>query len=156
MTSSPPSARLSFKDRKSYFLLQAAGREFPDINEYWDGNWILFTVLLVMPGLTVELTDPCIRVDELEAFLLELRNFSLGHSVGVESSFQEPVVSIGLQGAEPGQDEILARIEVNIFTDDGISGTVAEVDVENTAIDLFIQGVEEILREYPVVARETH
>ena len=73
MKSNSPTARLSFKDRKSFFLLQAVGREFPDIDDYWDGNWILIKASLGMPGLSVQITDPCIRVDELEAFLLELQ-----------------------------------------------------------------------------------
>lgn len=156
MTQKPPTARLSFKDRKSFFLLRAVGREFPDINDYWDGNWILFTVSLVMPGLSVEVTDPCIRVDELEAFLLELRSFSLGHLNAVESSFREPVVSIGVQAPEPGEEDLLARIEVNVFTDDGVAGTTAEMDLTNDSLDLFIRGIEDILRDYPVLARATH
>ncbi len=156
MKSNPPTARLGFKDRKSFFLLQALGREFPDINEYWDGNWILFTISLIMPGLSVEITDPCIRVDELEAFLLELRSFSLGHLDAVESTFREPVVSIGIQTPEPGQDDLLARVEINVFTDDGVAGTVAEMDLRHDSLDLFIRGIEDILRDYPVLARATH
>ena len=156
MTQKPPTARLSFKDRASFFLLQAAGREFPDINDYWDGNWVLFTVSLVMPGLSVEITDPCIRVDELEAFLLELRSFSLGYLNAVESSFREPVVSIGIQTPEPGEEDLLARIELNVFTEDGMAGTIAEVDLTQDGLDGFIRGIEEILRDYPVLARETH
>jgi len=156
MKSNPPTARLAFKDRKSFFVLKAVGREFPDINDYWDGNWILFSISLVMPGLSVEVTDPCIRVDELEAFLLELRSFSLGHLNAVESSFREPVVSIGVQTPEPGQQDLLARIEINVFTDDGVAGTVAEMDLGNDSLDLFIRGIEDILRDYPVLAREIH
>jgi hypothetical protein len=156
MKSNPPTARLAFKDRKSFFVLQAVAREFPDNNDYWDGNWILFSVSLVMPGLSVEITDPCIRVDELEAFLLELRSFALGHLNAVESSFQEPVVSIGVQTPEPGEENLLARIEINVFTDDGVAGTVAEMDLRHDSLDLFIQGIEDILRDYPVLARETH
>jgi hypothetical protein len=156
MTQKPPSARLGFKDRKSFFLLQAVGREFPDINDYWDGNWVLFTVSLVMPGLSVEIVDPCIRVDELEAFLLELRSFALGHLNAVESSFREPVVSIGVQAPEPGEEDLLARIEINLFTDDGVAGTTAEMDLTHDSLDIFIKGVEDILRDYPVLARATH
>ncbi len=151
-----PTARLAFKDRKSFFLLKAVEREFPDTNDYWDGNWILFSVSLVMPGLSVELTDPCIRVDELESFLLELRSFALGHLNAVESSFREPVVSIGVQAPEPGEQNLLARIEINLFTDDGVAGTVAEMDLRQDSLDLFIRGIEDILRDYPVLARETH
>ncbi|MBN2225353.1 MAG: hypothetical protein JW765_11790 [Deltaproteobacteria bacterium] len=156
MKSNLPTARLAFKDRKSFFVLKALEREFPDINDYWDGNWILFSVSLVMPGLSVEITDPCIRVDELEAFLLELRSFALGHLNAVESSFREPVVSIGVQTPEPGEDDLLARIEINVFTDDGVAGTVAEMDLRHDSLDLFIRGIEDILRDYPVLARETH
>jgi len=156
MKPNPPTARLNFKDRKSFFLLQAVGREFPDINDYWDGNWILFTASLTMPGLSVQITDPCVRVDELEAFLLELRSFALGHLNAVESSFREPVISIGIQAPEPGEEDLLARIEINVFTDDGVAGTVAEMDVRHDSLDLFIRGIEDILREYPVLARETH
>ncbi len=156
MKSNSPTARLSFKDRKSFFLLQAVGREFPDIDDYWDGNWILIKASLGMPGLSVQITDPCIRVDELEAFLLELRSFSLGHLNAVESSFREPVLSIGIQSPEPGEEDLLARIEINVFTDDGVAGTVAEMDLRNDSLDLFIRGIEDILREYPVLARETH
>jgi hypothetical protein len=151
-----PAARLVFKDRKSAFLLQGVGREFPDVSEYWDGNWIMITVSLLMPGLSVEITDPCIRADELEAFLLELRSFSLGYSTGVESSFREPVLFIGLSVPEQGEQDIVCRVEINVFADDGVATVALEMDLTHDALDLFIRGIEDILREYPVVARETH
>ncbi len=109
-----------------------------------------------MKGLKAEITDPCIRVDELEAFLLELRSFSMGHVINVESSFREPVIYINLQAPEPGEEDIVGRVEINIFTDEGVASSALEMDLEFQALDLFIRGIEEILKEYPVLARATH
>ncbi len=149
-------ARLTSRDESITFVLEASDREFPGIKDYWDGNWILVRLLLDIPGLKIDFTDPCIRTDELESFLEDLKGLSLGHSLTAESSFSEPILYINLQIPEPGSDIVLGRIDITIFTDEGAASVAVELDLDYDAIEVFVHGIEDILREYPVVARETH
>ena len=115
-----PNTRLTSKDGSVILSLEAVGREFPSIEEYWDGNWILFKISFIMPGLNVEFTDPCVRTDELESFLEELKSLSLGHAQVAESVFTEPILYIYLQASEPGSDEILGKVEISLFSEGGV------------------------------------
>lgn len=43
-------------------------REFPDAEDYWDGNWLKVTAICTAPGARVEVTGPKIRLPELAEF----------------------------------------------------------------------------------------
>jgi hypothetical protein len=152
----PPNMRLSSKDGSVILTLETVGREFPSVEDYWDGNWILFKISFIMPGLNVEFTDPCIRTDELEGFLEELKSLSLGHSQVAESIFSEPILYIYFQVSEPGSEEILGKVDISLFSEEGIGNIAVEMDLNYDSIDTFIRGIEEVLREYPVLDRDTH
>jgi hypothetical protein len=156
MNHPPAKARLISQDESITFVLEASDREFPGIKDYWDGNWILVRLMLEIPGLKIDFSDPCIRTDELEAFLEDLKGLSLGHSLTAETSFSEPIFYMSLQIPEPGSDEFLGRIEISIFTNEGAASVAVEMDLDFDNLDVFISGIEDILKEYPVVARETH
>ena len=149
-------ARLTSRDKSITFVLEASDREFPGIKDYWDGNWVLVRLDLKIPGLKIDFTDPCIRTDELETFLEALKGLSLGHSLIAETSFTEPILYISLQIPEPGSDDLMGRIEITLFADEGAANVAVEMDIDFDALDIFISGIEDILKEYPVVARETH
>ena len=151
-----PNTRLISKDGSIILTLEAVGREFPSVEEYWDGNWILFKISFIMPGLDVEFTDPCVRTDELESFLEELKSLSVGHSQVAESVFSEPILYIYLQASEPGSEEIIGKVDISLFSEEGIGNIAVEMDLNYDSIDTFIRGIEEVLREYPVLDRDTH
>ena len=151
-----PNTRLTSKDGSVILSLEAVGREFPSVEEYWDGNWILFKISFIMPGLNLEFTDPCVRTDELEGFLEELKSLSLGHSQVAESVFTEPILYVYLQASEPGSDEILGKIDISLFSEEGVGNVSVEMDLNYDCVDTFIRGIEEVLREYPVLDRDTH
>ncbi|MBN1573022.1 MAG: hypothetical protein JW984_07500 [Deltaproteobacteria bacterium] len=156
MNQPPAKARLTSRDESITFVLEASDREFPGIKDYWDGNWILVRLMMEIPGLNIDFTDPCIRTDELETFLEDLKGLSIGHSLTAESSFSEPILYINLQIPEPGSDIVLGRIDITLFSDEGAASVAVEMDIDYDAVEMFTQGIEDILREYPVVARETH
>ena len=151
-----PQARLSNEDDTISLVLKAAGREFPEIDEYWDGNWMMIHLVFTMPGVKIDFIDPCIRTDELEDFLEELKNFSQEHVLGIETDFTEPILYLNMQVMEPGSDDITTQVEINVLTEQAQAGMTVEMDVTMDAVEEFIRGIEEILREYPVVDRETH
>ena len=47
-------------------------------------------------------------------------------------------------------------LDITIFTEEGAASVAVELDLDQDAVELFVHGIEDILREYPVVARETH
>ena len=151
-----PQARLANSDDTISLALKAAGREFPEVHEYWDGNWMMIHLVFTMPGVHIDFIDPCIRTDELEDFLEELKNFAQEHVLGIETDFTEPILYLNMQVIEPGSDVVAAQMEINVLTEKAQAGMTVEMDVTMDAVEEFIRGIEEILREYPVVNRETH
>jgi len=151
-----PQARLANEDDTISLVLKAAGREFPEVHEYWDGNWMMIHLVFSMPGMHIDFVDPCIRTDELEDFLEELKSFSQEHVLGIETDFTEPILYLNMQVVEPGGDVIATQVEINVLAEQAQAGMTVEMDVTMDAVEEFIRGIEEILREYPVVDRETH
>jgi len=125
-----PNMRLTSKDGSVILTLETVGREFPSVEEYWDGNWILLKI--------------------------SLKSLSLGHSQVAESVFSEPIIYIYLQASEPGSEEILGKVDISLFSEEGVGNVAVEMDLNYDSIDTFIRGIEEVLREYPVLDRNTH
>jgi hypothetical protein len=156
MTIQYPSAQLASHDESTILVLEAINWEFPGVDDYWDGNWILFKVTLVKQGLSVEFTDPCIRTDELENFSEDLKNLARGYTLRVESDFSEPVLYFDFILPDAGSDIVLGRIEIHLDDGEGTNDIAVELELDVDSIEHFSSGLEGILRQYPVVARETH
>jgi hypothetical protein len=50
----------------------------------------------------------------------------------------------------------LGKFEISLFSEEGAGNVAVETDLDYDCVDAFIRGVEEILREYPVLDRDTH
>ena len=49
------------------------GREFPEHEDYWDGNWIRVTIYCTAPGSNVIVEDLYIHVSELSSWFEQLQ-----------------------------------------------------------------------------------
>jgi hypothetical protein len=54
------------------FSLWVLGRQFPDANDFWDGNWLNVRARMQAPGALVEAGGAIIRTPEVAKFASEL------------------------------------------------------------------------------------
>jgi hypothetical protein len=50
------------------FSLWVWGRQFPDSNDYWDGNWLNIDARVEANGAVVKTNGPCLRTTDIERF----------------------------------------------------------------------------------------
>lgn len=87
--------------------LWVLGRQFPNSNDYWDGNWLNVRALVEAPGARVEQSGAFVRTDEIDLFFRQL--CSLDASLTGEAVLEclEPTLRIVLRLTRgSGQAEI--------------------------------------------------
>jgi hypothetical protein len=50
------------------FSLWVLGRQFPNAEDYWDGNWLSLRALVEAPGAMVRAEGPLVLAQELARF----------------------------------------------------------------------------------------
>src|SRR6185436_1288811 len=74
------------------------GRQFPDIQDYWDGNWLDVIACCEGDGSRVEVRGPFIHLDELKRWKDELESFRRTLTGSVELQTIEPELNVIFQG----------------------------------------------------------
>lgn len=89
------------------------GRQFPDMEDYWDGNWLRITAHCGAQGSSVWASGPIIHLSELHEWLISARK--LNETLKGEANLEcmEPELSVCIQSGSLGQMEM----EVNITPD---------------------------------------
>jgi hypothetical protein len=73
------------------------GREYPDSNDYWDGNWLRVTVHCGRGNSNVWVTGSIIHVPELSQLKDDLSNFIESLQGKVELQTMEPELKIAFE-----------------------------------------------------------
>jgi hypothetical protein len=78
------------------------GRQFPDANDYWDGNWINIRARVEASGAFVEALGALVHISELESFVKELE--VLDATLAGEASLQcmEPNLGVTIRSESLG------------------------------------------------------
>jgi len=121
------------------------GREFPEAEDYWDGNWLNITVRMSASGAYAEASGPFVRIDELAFFAESLRKLH-GSLKGVaELKCLEPNLYIRMEGDSVGR--VAVKLEV---TPDHLSQLHQfEFGTDQTYLPPLIASCEAILRNHP-------
>lgn len=52
------------------------GRQYPDTNDYWDGNWLKVTACCEAKGASVWTNGPIIHLSELQSWMISTKELS--------------------------------------------------------------------------------
>lgn len=121
-------------------------RQFPDIEDYWDGNWMNVVVRCMASGATVEVSGPIIHLPEIASLLQDSEALQAGLEDKAELSCMEPELSFTLETADRGQINMAVTITPNHLTQK--HEFIFEIDQSNLA--RFIQECKVLLAKYPV------
>jgi hypothetical protein len=92
------------------FSVWVFDREFPEANDFWDGNWLNVRVRMEAPGAIVEATGKILRNTELEAFADELASLESTLVGEARLKCMEPNLGVELKATTRGQIDVTVNL----------------------------------------------
>ncbi len=126
------------------------GYQFPDAADYWDGNWL---VVDIRTGKTLRINrDPCLRTDELHQFHEDVSAMIAGAPMAKLVPMEPYFQLVLTKNADTDKIAVSARIwSSGAKEQETISFDLGADDLSKLRCDL-----DEILKEFPVRARDVH
>ena len=122
------------------------GRERPDDEDYWDGNWLRIRAVTEAAGARIEASGPWLRTDELQAFADELDVLCAALEGRAELRTMEPVLKVSVIGDRRGRIELVVEL-----TPDHLTQTHRfEFELDQTYLKPAISACRGILNQFPV------
>jgi hypothetical protein len=120
-------------------------RQFPDSEDYWDGNWLNVTVHCGASGASVFTNGSIIHLPELERWLSQIE--SLLTSSGGEANLEciEPNLSVGLKANSLGH----IAMEVSITPDHMTQRHRFEYQIDQSYLPALVRQLKAILETHP-------
>ena len=124
------------------------GRQFPDHQDFWDGNWLNVTAKCVGVGSRVEVSGAFIHLTELKKWMEDLRGFYSKLEGSVELPVMEPTLTVKITTRK----SMTGRLKCEI----GITGEyIAErhnylLEIDQSYLPGLISQLATVLRVYPI------
>jgi hypothetical protein len=122
----------------------ALARQFPNSEDYWDGNWITIHARVEAPGARVDLQGPCLRSDEVEGLLDGLETLNRDLKGVAQLACMEPMLNVKVTCGS------LGHIQVEITPDHLTQIHRFEFSSDQTYLASAMRGCRNILAKYPV------
>lgn len=133
--------------RISGFALWVHNRQFPNADDFWDGNWLNVTAKVEANNARVRTGGSILHLSEVEAFASELvvlikeisGTATLGGSL-------EPNLSVSLRGSKLGH----VTATVAITPDHMSQSHKFTFEMDQTFLGPILASCQEILRRFPI------
>jgi hypothetical protein len=132
--------------RLAGFSLWVRGRQFPDLHDYWDGNWLDVRARVEAAQAIVEAHGPIIYAPKLESFLEELNLLDTTLAGSAALKCTEPHLDITLRGDARGHVTATVKITPDHMTQS--HRFIFEFD--QTYLKPLIADCRRILADYPI------
>jgi hypothetical protein len=130
------------------FSLWVLGRQFPDANDFWDGNWLNVQARVQAPGASVEARGAIVHASEVAKFVEELE--PLHTNLVGEAALRciEPNLQIVIRGDALGH----MAVKVMITPDHMTQSHEFRFDLDQTYLGPLLDGCRNVLSNWPVRA----
>jgi hypothetical protein len=122
------------------------GRQFPDSNDYWDGNWINITAYCGAKGVDAWASGPIIHLPEIKrwADACEEMNETLSGEAILDC--MEPELSVELRMKEAGHISMLVSITPDHLTQEH----TFQFEIDQTYLTELVSDCRRVLADYPI------
>jgi hypothetical protein len=127
-------------------VLTVLGYEFPDLTDYWDGNWLVCSAVIEANNASVVSQGSFLRTDELRRFRDEIAALHATLSGKAELVPMEPNLKILLQPFGTGQ----ISVDVEITPDHLCQFHRFEFGIDQSYLPETLVSLDAILAAYPV------
>jgi hypothetical protein len=125
------------------------GRQFPNEQDYWDGNWLNVTAHCGTHQDSVWTSGPILHVPDLTRWLADLEVMDRTVSGGADLVSLEPELSVELKMNDLGQ----IRMRVEITPDNMTQEHSFEFELDQSYLTGIIGNVRALLERYTVRGR---
>ena len=128
------------------FRVQFFGYQFPDSDDFWDGNWLTTEISCETENARINFRDNCIRNVELRSFEEQLQSLNDRRAKSAELQPMEPYVAwrIATQGS-------LGQLSSEIGLKPGCDESHSFVfTIDRSYIPPLVQQIRSVLYAYPV------
>ncbi|NKX17438.1 hypothetical protein HGG75_27600 [Ochrobactrum pseudogrignonense] len=135
--------------RFSGFSLWIDGRQFPDVSDFWDGNWLMVRARMEANGARVECEGPVLMTVDIKEFRDQLT--AMAASLTGEATLKglEPEINAVLKMQKLGQVE--AVIEM---TADPSINIIVSSESDQSYLPGLIRSCDAILRKFAVIEKK--
>jgi hypothetical protein len=125
-----------------------SGRQFPNHQDYWDGNWLNATALCEGNGSRVQVNGSFIHLSELKKWKEDLQEFQKTLKGSVELPTMEPTLGVKIEGRKSATGHLNCKIAI---TGDYIAETHQFIfDIDQSYLLGLLSQLVSVLREYPI------
>jgi hypothetical protein len=122
------------------------GRQFPDLHDYWDGNWLYVTAHCGGSGASVFTTGSIIHLPELDRWRSEAEDLSKNLGGEAKLACMEPFLSASLKSGSLGH----ITMEVSITPDHMTQRHWFRFEIDQSYLRPFIKQCQSILEAHPI------
>lgn len=122
------------------------GRQFPDLHDYWDGNWLRVTVHCGGNGAGVFATGSIIHLSELDRWRSEAEGLRTGLNSEAKLACIEPNLSVELKSASLGH----ITMDVSITPDQMTQRHWFQFNIDQSYLTPLVRQIKSILETYPI------
>ena len=122
------------------------GRQFPELHDYWDGNWLRVTVHCGAKGDSVWASGPIIHLSELHGWLISIRNMNDTLSGEANLECMEPELSVSIKTERHGH----IAMEVHITPDNLQQDHLFRFEIDQSYLPKLLSSCQKVLSKYPI------
>jgi len=131
------------------FSLWVLGRQFPDANDFWDGNWLHILARMQAPGASVEVRGAIVRASEIAKFVQELEPLHMNLVGEAALRCMEPNLQIVVRCCDAlGHVTVQVMITPNHMT----QSHEFKFELDQTYLGSLLDGCRNVLSNWPVRA----
>lgn len=121
-------------------------REFPDSDDYWDGNWLQAIAHCKTQVASVEITGRFIHLSDLETLKGNLEKLSANLSGSFHAEFLEPYLSLEFTMNGLGQCEVI----ISLTPDNSTEEHRFICQLNQSYLPTSINELKQIVKTYPL------
>jgi len=122
------------------------GRQFPELNDFWDGNWVRATVHCGAKGGDVWTSGSIIHLPELKSWLQQTETLNKRFKGNANLDCMEPYLSVEMEIGKRGEVSGCIRITPDII----LQKHEFKFEVDQSYLPPLIKQLKEILVRYPI------
>jgi len=125
------------------------GNQFPESDDYWDGNWLTVSAKCSGIGSEVFVKKTYIHLSEINALIERLENLYSELKGEIDFEFMEPELSLAISS------DILGHLSLKIgITPDHLNQMHEyNFEMDQSYIPKIIDDLKNILKEYPIKSK---
>jgi hypothetical protein len=121
-------------------------RQFPECDDYWDGNWLNVVIRVEANRASVSASGPVLRIDEVAEFYAELAVLHRDLTGVAELRCIEPELGVRVSCSSTGQVEVV----IDVTPDHLTQSHQFQFSIDQSYLPAVLEGCTNILNAFPL------